>query len=75
MVKYFVVQFDLFTDYTAVEQARKQDKKELEKEKKIQQAVLDIKKKFGKNAVLKGMNFEEGATTRDRNAQIGGHKA
>ena len=50
-------------------------KKELEKEKKIQQAVLDIKKKFGKNAVLKGMNFEEGATTRDRNAQIGGHKA
>lgn len=68
-------QLDLFTDYTAVEQAREQEKKELEKEKKIQQAVLDIKKKFGKNAVLKGMNFEEGATTRDRNAQIGGHKA
>ena len=41
----------------------------------MQQAVLDIQKKFGKNAVLKGMNFEEGATTRDRNAQIGGHKA
>ena len=50
------------------------DKKQ-EKEKKLQQAVLDIKKKYGKNAVLKGMNFEEGATTRERNGQIGGHKA
>lgn len=68
-------QLDLFTDYSAIEQAREQEKKELEKEKKIQHAVLDIKKKFGKNAVLKGMNFEEGATTRDRNRQIGGHKA
>lgn len=68
-------QLDLFTDYSAIEQAREQEKKELEKEKKIQHAVLDIKKKFGKNAVLKGMNFEEGATTRDRNKQIGGHKA
>ena len=52
-----------------------QEKKEQEKEKKLQQAVLDIKKKYGKNAVLKGMNFEEGATTRERNGQIGGHKA
>lgn len=68
-------QLDLFTDYEAVEQEKEQEKKELEKEKKIQQAVLDIKKKFGKNAVLKGMNFEEGATARDRNRQIGGHKA
>ena len=48
---------------------------ELEKEKKMQQAVLDIKKKFGKNAILKGMNFEEGATTIQRNSQIGGHRA
>ena len=46
-----------------------------EKEKKLQQAVLDIKKKYGKNAVLRGMNFQEGATARDRNRQIGGHKA
>ena len=41
----------------------------------MQQAVLDIKKKFGKNAILKGMNFEEGATTTQRNSQIGGHRA
>ena len=46
-----------------------------EKEKKLQQAVLDIKKKYGKNAVLKGMNLSEGGTTKLRNEQIGGHKA
>ena len=46
-----------------------------EKEKRMQQAVLEIRKRFGKNAILRGMNFEEGATARDRNAQIGGHKA
>ena len=68
-------QLDLFTDYTALEKKKGQEKKEQEKEKKLQQAVLDIKKKYGKNAVLKGMNFEEGATTRERNGQIGGHKA
>jgi DNA polymerase V len=45
------------------------------REKRRQQAVIEIKKKFGKNAILKGMNFEEGATAKDRNAQIGGHKA
>lgn len=48
---------------------------ELERERRRQRAVLQIRKKYGKNAILKGMNFEEGATTRDRNAQIGGHKA
>lgn len=48
---------------------------DLEKDRKIQKAVLEIKNKFGKNAILKGLNFEEGATTRDRNNQIGGHKA
>ena len=45
------------------------------REKKLQQAMLDIKKKFGKNAILKGMNLEEGATARERNNQIGGHRA
>jgi DNA polymerase V len=45
------------------------------REKRRQKAMLTIKKKFGKNAILKGMNFEEGATARDRNSQIGGHKA
>ena len=47
----------------------------LEREKRRQQAVLAIRKKYGKNAILKGMNLEEGATARDRNSQIGGHKA
>lgn len=68
-------QMDLFTDYSILEKEREEEKRELEKEKKIQHAVLDIQKKFGKNAVLKGMNFEEGAMTRERNGQIGGHKA
>lgn len=68
-------QMDLFTDYVALEQERAQEKKEREKEKRMQHAVLDIQKKFGKSAVLKGMNFEEGAMTRERNGQIGGHKA
>jgi DNA polymerase V len=48
---------------------------DLEKDRKVQKAVLEIKNKFGKNAILKGLNFEEGATTRERNNQIGGHKA
>jgi DNA polymerase V len=47
----------------------------LEREKRRQQAVLEIRKKFGKNAILKGMNYQEGATARERNEQIGGHKA
>ena len=68
-------QLTLFTDYAA-EQARKEEEEaELEREKKMQKAMLAIKKKYGKNAVLKGMNLEEGATTLDRNNQIGGHKA
>ena len=48
---------------------------DLEKERRQQEAILEIRRKFGKNAILKGMNFEDGATTRERNAQIGGHKA
>ena len=47
----------------------------MEREKRMQMAVLDIKKRFGKNAILKGMNLEEGATTVQRNSQIGGHRA
>ncbi len=68
-------QLDLFTNYAA-EQAKKEDEEAvLAREKKMQQAMLEIKKKYGKNAILKGMNLEEGATTVDRNKQIGGHKA
>jgi len=68
-------QLDLFTDYSALEEQRKKEAAELAREKKMQQAMLTIKKKFGKNAILKGMNLEEGATAKDRNEQIGGHKA
>lgn len=68
-------QLDLFTDYDALEKEREVEQKEKEKEKRLQHAILDIQKKYGKNAMLKGMNLEEGATTRERNGQIGGHKA
>lgn len=70
-----VEQLDLFTDYEAVERRREEQEAALAKEKKMQQAMLSIKKKFGKNAILKGMNLQEGATAKDRNQQIGGHKA
>lgn len=68
-------QLDLFTDYEARDRQQAEDAAALEREKRQQEAILSIKKKFGKNAILKGMNLEEGATARDRNAQIGGHKA
>ena len=68
-------QFDLFTDYEALEKEREAEKAALLREKRRQQALISIKKRYGKNAILKGMNFEEGATARDRNSQIGGHKA
>lgn len=68
-------QLDLFTDYAAVQAEKEAEEAELAREKSIQKAMLEIKKKYGKNAILKGMNLEEGATTVDRNKQIGGHKA
>ena len=68
-------QLDLFTDYAALQAKQEQEQRELEREKKMQQAMLTIKKKYGKNAILKAMNLEEGATAKERNAQIGGHKA
>ncbi|NBH73719.1 DNA methylase [Clostridiaceae bacterium] len=68
-------QLDLFTDYGLLERQRRQEESLLQKEKRLQQAMLSVKKKFGKNAILKGMSLEEGATARERNQQIGGHKA
>lgn len=68
-------QLDLFTDYAEEEAKRKAEETELERERTMQLAMLTIKKRYGKNAILKGMNFEEGATAKDRNSQIGGHKA
>ena len=68
-------QLDFFTDYHAAEERRAQEAADLEREKKMQRAMLDIKKRFGKNAILKGMNLEEGATARERNNTIGGHRS
>ena len=68
-------QLDLFTDYAAIEKEKQEKEEKLQKEKKLQHAMLEIKKKYGKNAILKGTNFEEGATSIDRNQRIGGHKA
>ena len=63
-------QIDLFTNYTELKKEQEKEKKEHE----LQKSILDIKKKYGKNAILKGMNFEDGGTTIERNEQVGGHK-
>ena len=68
-------QLDLFTDYAAEEEQEKQEALRLDRERKLQEATITIKKKFGKNAILKGMRLQEGATAKNRNEQIGGHKA
>lgn len=68
-------QYDLFTDYKLKEEMKKKQKEDEEKEHSLQNTILNIKNRFGKNAVLKGMNFEEGGTTIERNNQIGGHKS
>ncbi|MEY8522151.1 DNA methylase [Lachnospiraceae bacterium 38-10] len=69
------VQMDLFTDYRAMEQQKKEETQRRKKERALQEAVLSVKHKYGKNAMLKGMNLEEGSTGRLRNSQIGGHRA
>ena len=68
-------QMDLFTDYEALNKEREEENARLKKERKLQEAMLAVKKKYGKNAILKGMNLQEGAMTIERNNQIGGHKA
>jgi len=68
-------QLSFFTDYEKLEREKAEKEMMLESEKKQQEAILAIKKKFGKNAILKGTNLQEGATAKDRNSQVGGHKA
>lgn len=68
-------QLDIFTDYEEVERQKQASEAEFEREKRLQNTIISLKKKFGKNTILKGMNFEDGATAKDRNQQIGGHKA
>ena len=67
-------QMNLF-DFISADTNKDMDEEALHKERNMQKAILDLQKKFGKNAVLKGMNLKEGATTISRNGQIGGHKA
>ena len=67
-------QLDLFTNVQDL-QSKKEEEETIEKEKRQQKAILTIRKKYGKNAILKGLNFKEGSTGRDRNNQIGGHRA
>lgn len=69
------IQYGLFDDVEALERKREQEKIDRAKERKLQEAVLSIKGRYGKNAILKGMNYQEGATARERNGQVGGHKA
>lgn len=69
------VQLDFFTDIEKAEREKAAEKERLRREKAMQLSILEIKKKYGKNAVLRGMNFEDGATARQRNEQVGGHKA
>ena len=65
----------LFTDYGIAEKEKEAEKEQLTREKKMQRAILDVKKRYGKNALLRGVDLEEGATAISRNKQIGGHKA
>ena len=73
--QYINDQLNLFTDYDKLEEQRNKESATLDRERKMQEALIGIKRKFGKNAILKGINFEEGATAKSRNSQIGGHKA
>ncbi len=68
-------QLDIFTDPDVLEREHAEEEGRLARERRRQEAIIGLKKKYGKNAVLKGLNFEEGATTKERNGQIGGHKA
>ena len=68
------VQLDLFTDYEALKAQQKAAEEAQAKERRMQETLLNIKSKFGKNSILRGLNLEEGATALERNKQIGGHK-
>ena len=71
----FPEQLDMFTDYEALARQRAAEERAIDRERQGQQAVLDIRRRFGKNAILKGTSLMEGATGRERNRQIGGHRA
>ena len=68
-------QLSFFEDYEEKERKKAELENALDRERRMQDALIEIKQKYGKNAILKGMNYKDGATARDRNKQIGGHKA
>ena len=70
-----VRQLNLFDDHKITEEQERREEAALKKERRMQEVQIAIKERFGNNALLKGINFEEGATAKDRNQQIGGHKA
>ena len=70
-----VRQLDLFSCFDEDIEQREREENEHRREKGLQRAVISLRRRYGKNSVLKGMNFLEGATTIERNAQIGGHRA
>ena len=70
-----IEQLDLFTDYEVLRHDKEVQERKHNKQRKLQQTILQIKKEYGKNAILKGINFAKGATMIERNKQIGGHKA
>lgn len=67
-------QLDLFTNYEKITKQKEKENQDEINERKIQKTLLDIKRKYGKNAILKGMNFIEGSTAIERNKEVGGHK-
>ena len=69
-----IEQINLFDEYEDKSELLEKQKESEKEEKILQNVLLDIKNKYGKNAILRGMNLEEGATTKERNGQIGGHK-
>ena len=69
------MQLELFVDYEELERENAKKKKKADKEKALQMATLALQSRYGKNAVLKGMNLVNGATTMERNGQIGGHRS
>ncbi len=74
VVKKKNVQLNLFTDYNLLQDEKVKEEKEEKKDEDIQKAIIAIREKYGKNAILKGMNYEEKATMRDRNMEVGGHR-
>ena len=68
-------QLDFFSDISEQEKNHEREERDEQRERSMQQAILKMKKKYGKNAVMRGMNYQEGATAIERNGQVGGHKA